>query len=61
MASDKKTFTQVETIQVEGMTWACVYDLVQWLKEMATEGEFEDSHRETFVFVATQLTRLVTK
>jgi hypothetical protein len=55
------TFTQIETVEFEGMTFACVYDLVQWLKDMANDKAFEENRRETFVFVATQLTRLVTK
>jgi hypothetical protein len=61
VSTETTPFTQVETVEFEGMTWALVYDLVQWLKEMAGDEAFEESHRETFVFVATQLTRLVTK
>lgn len=54
-------FSEIETLQYEGQTFACVYDLAQWLKAMGDDSAFTDDDRKVFVFLVNQLARLVTK
>lgn len=60
--STESPFSEIETVQFEGMTFASVYDLVIWLKSMGDDDSaFTDVERKAFLYVINQLTRLVTK
>lgn len=55
-------FSEIETLQYEGITFASVYDLVVWLKAMGDdEASFTEVERKVFLFLINQLSRLVTK
>lgn len=59
--SDKSKFSQIETVESDGMIFASVLDLSIWLRDMGNDEEFTDAHREVFLFLVNQLTRLVVK
>lgn len=55
-----ENFTEIETLQFEGMTFASVYDLVMWLRDLGAKYDSEENKRLLSVQVS-QLSRLVTK
>lgn len=61
MSKDDKNFSQIETILFDGMTFANVYDLIVWFRDLGNQKDVTDSQKEQLLLIVNQLTRLVSK